>query len=251
MKIEISPEYQYMTKELFDIPRMFNEGQGEIVYSGRNLVCRFTIQGMPVIAKRFKRVNFFQQIAYTFFRSTKAERAFRYAKIFRERGIETPHEIAFIETKEHGLFTTGYFVCTACPDPPAFPYLVPKENYDKELAKDLISFIISMHQKGIIHGDLNFGNFLFRETPPQTHYQFQVIDINRSIFFDTCPPQEICLKNLSTLTHRRDLFEFMVREYARQRGWNEEETLTHTTHYLEKLEQKHQRKEKIKQLLKK
>lgn len=57
-------------------------------------------------------------------------------------------------------------------------------------------------------------------------------------------------KNLSTLTHRRDLFEFMVQEYARQRGWDEEETLTHTTHYLEKLEQKHQRKEKIKQLLK-
>ena len=84
MKIEISPDYQYMAKELFDIPRMFDKEQGEIVYSGRNLVCRFTIQGTPVIAKRFKRVNFFQQIAYSFFRSTKAERAFRYSKKFRE-----------------------------------------------------------------------------------------------------------------------------------------------------------------------
>lgn len=122
MKIEISPDYQYMAKELFDIPRMFDEEQGEIVYSGRNFVRRFIIQGTPVVAKRFKRVNFFQQIAYTFFRSTKAERAFRYAGIFRKRGIETPHEIAFLETYEHGLFTTGYFICTACPDPPAFPF---------------------------------------------------------------------------------------------------------------------------------
>ena len=47
MKIEISPDYQYMAKELFDIPRMFDEEQGEIVYSGRNLVRRFIIQGTP------------------------------------------------------------------------------------------------------------------------------------------------------------------------------------------------------------
>ena len=84
----------------------------------------------------------------------------------------------------------------------------------------------------------------------EAHYQFQVIDINRSLFFDTCPPKEVCLKNLSTITHRRDLFEFMVREYARQREWDEEETLAHTTGYLQKLEQKHARKEKIKRLFK-
>lgn len=40
-------------------------------------------------------------------------------------------------------------------------------------------------------------------------------------------------QNLSTITHRRDLFEFMVREYARQREWDEEETLAHTTGYLQ------------------
>lgn len=49
MKIEISPDYQYMAKELFDIPRMFDEEQGEIVYSGRNFVRRFIIQGTPAL----------------------------------------------------------------------------------------------------------------------------------------------------------------------------------------------------------
>ena len=48
-EIEISPDYQYMAKELFDIPRMFDEEQGEIVYSGRNFVRRFIIQGTPGI----------------------------------------------------------------------------------------------------------------------------------------------------------------------------------------------------------
>ena len=54
MKIEISPDYQYMAKELFDIPRMFDEEQGEIVYSGRNFVRRFIIQGTPVVGSCLK-----------------------------------------------------------------------------------------------------------------------------------------------------------------------------------------------------
>ena len=41
------------------------------------------------------------------------------------------------------------------------------------------------------------------------------------------------------------IFEFMVREYARQREWDEEETLAHTTGYLQKLEKKHPRQEKL------
>ena len=51
-----------------------------------------------------------QQVVYTFFRPTKAARAFRFAAEFRKRGIVTPHEMAYIEQKEHGLFTTGYFI---------------------------------------------------------------------------------------------------------------------------------------------
>ena len=42
----------------------------------------------------------------------------------------------------------------------------------------------------------------------------------------------------------------MVREYARQRKWDENEPLIHTASYLNKLERKHARKEKMKQLLK-
>ena len=94
-----------------------------------------------------------------------------------------------------------------------------------------------------------FLNFLFRKSEKEAHYQFQVIDINRSLFFDTC------LKSMSqkssTYYAPRDLFEFMVREYARQRNGMKKKHLHTPLVYLQKLEQKHARKEKIKQLFKK
>ena len=128
MKIVIAPEFQNLKNEIQDISALFNSAKGVIVYEGRNSIRNFNIQGVPVTIKRFKRVNPAQQVAYTFFKSTKAERAYRYAAIFRERGICTPQEIAYIEDYEHGLFTTGYFVSTTCPDPPAFPTLVPARD---------------------------------------------------------------------------------------------------------------------------
>lgn len=250
MKIIVAPEYQYLKKEIQDTPLLFDSTEGKSVYEGRNSIRNFVLQGTPVTIKRFKRVNFAQQIAYTFFRSTKAERAYRYAHLFRERGIDTPQEIAYVEEYTNGLFTTGYFISTTCPDPPAFPALVPKQDFDRQLAADLIGCIFNMHDKGIVHGDLNLGNFLFRKRPEDGHFAFTVIDTNRSKFYDSFPGKEICLKNLSTLTHRRDLFEFMLRTYARNRHWQEEETLREAARYLEKLEARHERKQKMKKLFK-
>lgn len=250
MKIIISPEYQYLSNNIQNITRLFDSREGTIVYEGRNSIRNFFLQGTPVTIKRFKRVNIAQQIAYTFFKSTKAERAFRYAAIFRERGINTPQEIAYVEDYEHGLFTTGYFISTTCPDPPTFPELVLKDDYDRQLAKDLVRFIVDMHTRGIIHSDLNLGNFLFHKDTKNGYFSFTTIDINRSRFYSTVPPEEVCVKNLSTLTHRRDLFEYMVSEYAQKRGWPVEETIHKATHYLDRLEARHERKQKIKKLFK-
>ena len=250
MKIVIAPEFQNLKNEIQDISALFNSAKGVIVYEGRNSIRNFNIQGVPVTIKRFKRVNPAQQVAYTFFKSTKAERAYRYAAIFRERGICTPQEIAYIEDYEHGLFTTGYFVSTTCPDPPAFPTLVPEKNFDKQLAEDLIGHVIHMHDKGIIHGDLNLGNFLFRKKQESGHYSFTVIDINRSKFYESLPDKATCIKNLSTLTHRRDLFSFMISAYAEKRNWPVADTLNKATAYLEELEARHERKERIKNLFK-
>lgn len=250
MKITIAPEYRYLKSRIENISRLFNSPEGTVVYEGRNSVRNFCLAGTPVTIKRFKRVNPAQQIAYTFFKSTKAARAYRYAAIFRERGIQTPHEIAYIEVYEHKLFTTGYFVSATCPDPPAFPALVLEKDFDKQLAREIAGAVADMHVKGIVHGDLNLGNFLFHKKTGEAHYSFTVIDTNRSKFYDSTPDKDTCIKNLSTLTHRRDLFRFMVTAYADKRGWPAGETVDKATAYLERLEARHERKQKIKKLFK-
>ena len=248
MKLVISPGFEHLEHELKDIVRLFDSPQGQTVHQGRNTIRNFTLQGIAVTVKRFKRVNFFQQIAYTFFRSTKAERAFSYARIFRERGIPTPQEVAYALVYGHGLFTTGYFVSVTCPDPPAFPALVKVENYDKDLAAGLARFIAGMHRKGVVHGDLNLGNFLYRKNGES--YSFTAIDINRSRFYGSLPPQEICVANLRTVTHRRDLFGFIVKEYAVAMGWYPLQIEEAAEKQLRKMEIRHSRKQRIKNLFK-
>ena len=110
MKTVISEDYSQHADFLRSIPNLFADGQGEVVYSKRNEIRRFSHQGLTLMAKRYKRVNVLQRVVYTFFRPTKAERAYRFAKEFRLRGIDTPREVAYIETGSMGLFSVGYFI---------------------------------------------------------------------------------------------------------------------------------------------
>ncbi|QRE24688.1 Kdo domain containing protein, partial [Flavobacterium psychrophilum] len=49
--------------------------------------------------KSFKIPFFFNGIVYKFFRKSKAERSYNYAKILSEKGIGTPNPIGFYENK--------------------------------------------------------------------------------------------------------------------------------------------------------
>ena len=80
-----------------------------------------------------------------------------------------------------------------------------------------------MHSKGILHGDLNLSNFLY-ERQEDGQFSFVMIDINRSQFCDGVPSDGTCLNNLVRLTHRRDLYEDLIRRYAVLRGWDADST---------------------------
>lgn len=248
-KIKIAQGYDKYSNYIAEIPERFGRGEGTVIYDGRNSIHRLECDGHAFVVKRFRKVNFVQRVAYTFFRPTKAKRAFLFAKIFRDTGIATPHEVAYIEEYPGGFFTTGYFVSEECQDPPAFPALVPNPDYDKLLASDLAGLIARMHMKGILHGDLNFGNFLYRKEG--NHYHFTVIDTNRSHFCHGVPTKEQCLYNLRTMTQRRDLYEFMAGEYAKCRGWDEAEIRKEALEYLDRFLKKQERKWKLKNLIRK
>ena len=105
MKLTLNPDYASLKEEMIHLGETMSRRNGEVVHDGRNLVMRIRFNDITLVAKRFKRVNLFQQVAYTFFRTTKAYRAYHCAREFRRRGFDTPREVAFLEEPRHGLFS--------------------------------------------------------------------------------------------------------------------------------------------------
>ena len=230
MKIVVEEKYQHLADEIGRLPQRMDAGEGEVVYDSRNRVVRFTVDGLSLMVKRFKRVNAVQQVVYTFFRKTKAERAFLFATEFLKRGIDTPQPVAYMEERHHGLFTIGYFVSLETPGIETSLLLREVQDYPRDLAEAVARQIVLMHSKGILHGDLNLSNFLFSQSSLPSAGEvgvgsFTMIDTNRSHFTEGMPTDEQCLDNLIRLTHRRDLYEDLVRRYALLRGWDADETV--------------------------
>ena len=89
MKITIDKKYSHLEAQMRNIPMRIMNDDCDIVYRGRNIVARMDIGGRPYMVKQYKRVNVIQQVAYTFFYKTKAERAFLFAQEFeRRRGYD-------------------------------------------------------------------------------------------------------------------------------------------------------------------
>ena len=235
MKIVVDERYQHLSDAVARLPQMMDEGQGEVIYDSRNRVVRFVIDGQALMVKRFKRVNIIQQVVYTFFRKTKAERAFLFAEEFLRRGIDTPPPVAYMEERCYGLFSIGYFVSLEVAGTETSQLLREVQDYPQALAEAVAQQIVTMHNKGILHGDLNLSNLLVT-TKSDGSFHFIMIDTNRSHFRDSVPSDEECLNNLIRLTHRRDLYEDLVRCYALLRGWNADSTVSKALSLLDHFE---------------
>jgi tRNA A-37 threonylcarbamoyl transferase component Bud32 len=234
MEIVIDDRYLSESSFIEQIPQLMAEGKGEIVYDKRNQVMRFRHHGLSLIVKRFKRVNFIQQVVYTFFRKSKAERAYLFANEFERRGINTPQRVAYMEMRNKGLFSVGYFVSLEAAGTESHLLLREVKDYDPQLADAVARQVVLMHSKGILHGDLNLSNFLCTQDADGCH--FTMIDINRSHFCDGFPADEECIKNMVRLTHRRDLYEDLICRYARLRGWDADATVKKAIALLDRFE---------------
>lgn len=209
------------------LPRLF-DSEGKVLFTGRNSIKSYTLDPTDeilreVVVKRYKRPRFIQRLVYSFFRPTKAARAFRNAAELSRRGISTPCGIAYIEQKKYGIFTYGYFITSYNGAPPIAERLNDLPEFDRRLAADFAAFTAALHEKGILHHDLNSTNVRYH--PCNDKYDFSVIDINRMKIYPagTLPDRAACMENLTRFTGRMDLFEYVARCYIRARSWEENE----------------------------
>ncbi len=235
MKTYISPAYQHLVKEFVAaLPSRF-ETEGTMLYNKRNVVKRFEVNGLTLVVKRYKVPLWFQRIDYTWFRPSKALRAYRFALRLKQLGIDTPEAVACVEVTRRGLFRQGFFVSTECSDP-NLKCLVENDPAPDDLFEAYVCFLLEMHEKGFLHGDLNLSNILYRRQEDGS-FHFTVIDTNRSHFVSH-PTRCQCLKNLMRIQRNRAFSRKVVSRYAQLRGWDEEESVQFVFHQIDRYERK-------------
>ena len=213
MKIVINPKYSYLAEFINSLPHETPVPE-EVYQDKRNYVYKVTVDGTPVVVKKYKRPTLANCVIYTRFRTGKAERSYKYAFRLKEMGFDTAEPIAYIIQKKYGFLHTCYFVSKHLP----YPLLSACLDYDRQILSDVIidfaEYTYDMHKKGIFHNDYNLGNILFHKEGSK--YEFTVIDINRIVF--GYKPGRKSIDGLRGLGFPLPLFGVFIERYTQMAG---------------------------------
>lgn len=220
-RITIRQEFESQREFLCKLPGKFESDDGTTLYEGRNTVRLFVSGGRRYVVKRFHRLNLLKAVIYTFFRHDKARHAYWNSIRLIEKGVLTPEPVAVIGEYSHGLLRDAYYVSGYTDWNAIRKPLTEDVPFDRLMTADYARFVATLHQKGIIHKDLNNTNVLYHNG--ESHYEFMLIDVNRMAFTkDGEPPADkACLENLTLFADRGEMFDFFAAEYIKARGWSE------------------------------
>lgn len=223
LKFDINPKYNNAAFADFvaQLPQIFEAG-GETVYNKRNVIKVLDFNGEKLVVKRFKRLGLLKGLMYSFLRSSKAKRAYVNALELQKRGIDTPEALAFAEEWQCGRLVYGYYISKADFAAP-IEERINCDDFDVQLAADFGAFIAHLHQKGILHHDLNSTNVLYHPQPDGS-FAFSLIDINRMDFSaeGKMPSATNRYENMTRFSGRKLTFRAVAEAYVRAMGGNEQ-----------------------------
>lgn len=247
VKLFVNPAYSHLNEFVENLPLKWNDGEGNEIFHVRNVIREFDCNGIHFVVKRFKSLGKLKRVIYTLFKSTKGRRAFDYSFLYNKKGIATPDGIACVEVYTHGFVRDVYFISQYTKGVNLLENLALKEQYDSVVAREVGEMFARMHRSGVMHCDPNLGNVMYSTEQGKSH--FEVIDINRSKFASTFSYNEI-VKNLSRITHRRELLAEIVSRYAEVRGYDASLLVEDVFAALTRFEKRRELKYKLKHLLK-
>lgn len=217
MYLQVNPKYD--TRELREflsqLPKAF-EQDGTVIYSGRNTLKSFCINGQELIVKRYHPLSPIRSLLYLG-HSSKGARAYEYGLEFMHRGIQTPEPVAYVDVHSapfQTILRESYFI--------SLPLYAPdmtclrRPGFDCAETERLSQFVYKLQQRGILHGDLNLTNILLVDNEAREPlHRYALIDTNRTYLLTV--GQEPTLNqraaNLMRLTHRRDLLRQILRTF--------------------------------------
>ncbi|MCA0153537.1 lipopolysaccharide kinase InaA family protein [Winogradskyella vincentii] len=179
----------------------------------RNSLRLFQLNEKTVNVKSFKIPNLVNQIAYRFFRKSKAQRSFEYAMKLQELEVGTPQPIAFYEYMTSFLFKKSYYMTNQLDCDLTYRELTLDLEYPNhdEILRAFTRFTYCLHEKGIKFLDHSPGNTLIKKISDD--YEFYLVDLNRMEFKSLSFEERI--ENFKRLTIHKSMVEVMSDEYAK------------------------------------
>lgn len=187
---------------------LFGDGQ-------RNKIKLFDLGDKTINVKSFKIPNIINQVAYKYFRKSKARRSFEYANRLIESDIRTPTPIAYVENFKLLGLEKSYYICEHLQSELTFRELVlhPDVTNHEIILRQFTKFTFELHEKGIEFLDHSPGNTLIKKGK-DNQYEFYLVDLNRMNFHETMDFNQR-MKNFSRLTPKIEMLAIMSEEYAK------------------------------------
>ena len=250
MNFKYNPSYiKYKTKlskliyQFDTIGTLFGNGD-------RNIIKTVDFEDKVLNIKSFKVPNLINQIAYQYFRKSKARRSFEFATILREKGIGTPEPVAYFEFKNGLGFGNSFYISEHESPDLTYRELVHQPDYPghEEILRAFTRFTYNLHEHEVEFQDHSPGNTLiFVE---EEDIKFSLVDLNRMKFKPLNFDQR--MYNFRRLTPKKAMVEIMSDEYAKLIKKPKSEVFElmweYTSEFQRKFHLKQKRKRKLKSL---
>lgn len=246
MNYVVNPLFTKDSKTLTNFITHFDTMGKPFGNQDRNALKLFELHDKTINIKSFRIPNLTNQIAYRFFRKSKAQRSYEYANSLLNLNIGTPQPIAYYEFKSPFLFKKSYYISEQLDCDLTYRELTTDFNYPdhENILRAFTRFTYELHEKKVHFLDHSPGNTLIKKVGED--YQFFLVDLNRMEFkpldFQTR------IKNFSRLTTHKSMVEIMSNEYAKCSGepydkvvdlmWSETQAFQNRYHRKRKLKKK-------------
>lgn len=178
------------------------------IHKARNELKIISYNSLDTVVKSFRIPNIINQIAYSFFRDSKAKKSYEYSLKISDF---TPEPIAYVEFYKFKLLKESYFISKKFD----YDFTIREPLLDNNFAnkidifKAFAKFTLELHNSNIFHNDYSPGNILIKKE--QDDYIFKIVDINRMKFCKL--NQENRAKNFSKLWASDEILTIIANEY--------------------------------------
>ena len=206
--LKYQPDLLRFVKDFDNLGQLFGDGK-------RNKIKLFELDNKTINIKSFKIPNLVNQVAYKFFRKSKARRSYEFANILLSNDIGTPQPIAYIEDFSFFGLEKSYYISEHLQSDLTFRELVEVPDFPDHdaILRQFVQFCFKLHEKGIDFLDHSPGNTLIRKGS-DGNCEFFLVDLNR-MAFHTNMDFDQRMKNLSRLTPKKDMIAVMANEYSK------------------------------------